>query len=48
MEKVPEKAIGQIVGLKGETYIERCRELDLETLAKRRFMQDMSQTFKIV
>jgi hypothetical protein len=48
LEKVQEKAIRQIVGLKGKTYTERCRELDLETLAKRRFMQDMSQTFKIV
>jgi hypothetical protein len=45
---VQEKAIRQIGGLKGKTYTERCRELDLETLAKRRFMQDMSQTFKIV
>jgi hypothetical protein len=37
-----------VAGLKGTTYLERCREVDLETLEERRKSQDMTQTFKIL
>jgi ribonucleases P/MRP protein subunit RPP40 len=48
LECVQEKAVRQIVGLKGNTYEEKCSELGLETLEKRRYLQDMAQTFKII
>ena len=37
-----------VAGLAGSTYEERCQELNLETLEKRRWNQDMKQTFKIM
>jgi ribonuclease P/MRP protein subunit RPP40 len=36
LEKVQEKAVKMVAGLKGETYQEKCAELGLETLEKRR------------
>ena len=41
IEKVQEKAVGMVTGLKGTTYEERCAELGLETLQCRRDRQDM-------
>ena len=37
-----------ISGLAGRTYLERCAELGLETLEKRRETQDLLQLFKMV
>ncbi len=37
-----------VAGLRGETYEERCRELKLESLEKRRSDQDMKQAYKII
>ena len=48
LEKVQKKAVGYISGLKGSTYEEKLRELDLESLADRRLRIDMTQVFKIV
>ena len=48
LESVQEKAVRNTSGLKGNTYEEKCIELGLETLAKRRTDQDMVQTFKIL
>ena len=47
LEKVQEQAIRYTVGLKGRTYEEKCKEIGLETLEKRRVDQDMMQVFKI-
>jgi hypothetical protein len=35
-------------GLKGENYQEKCTELGLETLEKRRERQDMSLVYKFM
>jgi hypothetical protein len=48
LEKVQEKALRQITGLKSQTYEEKCKEVGIETLARRRYIQDMAQTFKVV
>jgi hypothetical protein len=37
-----------ISGLRGGDYAEKCRELNLETLAERRVLQDMAQVHKLV
>jgi hypothetical protein len=37
-----------MVGLEGETYEERCKEAGIDTLERRRYLQDMTQTFKIL
>ena len=37
-----------VSGLGGMTYEERCKELGLETLEKRRKIQDMVETFRIL
>ncbi len=48
MEQVQVKALRSVAGLKGTTFLERCREVDLETLEESRKSQDMTQTFKIL
>lgn len=48
VEKVQEQALRFTHGLKGGTYQERCAEVGLETLEKRRWIQDMMQVFKIL
>jgi Reverse transcriptase (RNA-dependent DNA polymerase)/Endonuclease-reverse transcriptase len=48
IEKVQEKAVRMISGLKGKSYEEKCKELGIETLAKRRKVQDMAQTYKLM
>jgi hypothetical protein len=39
LEKGQEKAVKMVSGLKTTTYLERCDELTLETLEKRRLVQ---------
>ncbi len=48
LEKIQKRAVGLIKGLRGRTYEEKCKELDLETLAVRREKADLIQVFKIV
>jgi hypothetical protein len=48
LEKVQEKAVKMISGLKGGDYAEKCRELNLETLAERHVLQDMAQVHKLM
>jgi hypothetical protein len=46
LEKVQEKAVKMVTGLKGTNYEERCLELGLETLQRRRERQDMAMVHK--
>ena len=48
IEKVQEKAVGMISGLKGKTYTEKLKELNLLSLADRRTRFDLIQVFKII
>ena len=48
LDKVQKKAVGMISGLKGENYIEKCKELKLDTLRLRRDKQDLQEMFKII
>jgi hypothetical protein len=48
LEGVQEKAVKMVSGLKGTTYVERCEELGLDTLEKRRQDQDMGLVYKII
>jgi hypothetical protein len=48
LEKVQEKAVKMISGLKSSEYVERCKELGIETLEARRKVQDMAQTYKLI
>ena len=48
LEKVQKRAISQVSGLRGATYEEKLRELEMETLEERRHQLDMQQTFKIL
>lgn len=48
LEKVQEKAVRMVAGLKGSSYEERCKELGLESLEKRREYQDMALVHKIL
>ncbi len=48
MAKVQKRAVGMIKGLKSKTYEEKCRELDLDTLAIRREKADLIQVYKIL
>ena len=47
LEKVHEKAVKMVSGLKSKDYKERCLELGLETLEKRREEQDMALVHKM-
>ena len=47
-EKVQIKAINQITGLKGKTYMEKLQELGIQSLEQRRVRFDLIQTFKIL
>jgi hypothetical protein len=38
----------QITRLKGQTHEKKCKDVGTETLARKRFIQDMTQTFKVV
>jgi hypothetical protein len=48
LEKVQEKALRQITGLKSQTYEEKCKEVGIETLARKCYIQDTAQPFKVV
>jgi hypothetical protein len=48
LEKIQQRAVAMVSGLKGKTYEERLVELGLTTLEERRHQMDMLQTFKIV
>jgi hypothetical protein len=48
LERVQERAIKAVSGLRGRTYAERLRELGLPTLAQRRVEADMVLTYKIL
>jgi Reverse transcriptase (RNA-dependent DNA polymerase) len=48
IEKVQERAIKMMTGLKSVSYEDRCKEAGLETLENRRKLQDMAQTYKLV
>ena len=48
LEKVQQKFIGMISGLKGQDYNEKLKEVGLPTLVERRLRSDLIQTFKIV
>jgi hypothetical protein len=48
LEKVQEKAVKMVSGLKGTTYQEKCKELGLNTLLERRDAQDMSLVHKFL
>jgi hypothetical protein len=48
LEKVQEKAVKMVAGLKGDSYLEKCAELGLETLEKRRSDQDLALVYKFV
>jgi hypothetical protein len=45
---VQEKAVKMVAGLKGANYLEKCAELGLETLEKRRNDQDLALVYKFV
>jgi hypothetical protein len=48
LERVQEKAVKMVSGLKSDSYQERCAELKLETLEKRRTYQDLVLTHKML
>jgi hypothetical protein len=48
IEKVKERALRSVTGLKGTSYSDRYKEAGLQTLESRRGDQDLSQTFKIL
>jgi Reverse transcriptase (RNA-dependent DNA polymerase)/Endonuclease-reverse transcriptase len=47
LERVQQKAIGMVSGLRGRTYEERLKELGLTTLEERRHQADMAHMYKI-
>ena len=48
IEKVQEKALGMVSGLKNKEYSERCREVGLDSLQTRRERHNILQVFKIM
>ena len=48
IEQVQMRAIRMISGLKGKDYVEKCRELGLDTLEERRRKLDLVQAYKIL
>jgi hypothetical protein len=48
LEKVQEKAVKMVAGLRSKDYSERCKELGLETLEERRKKQDLALVHKLV
>jgi hypothetical protein len=47
LEKVQEKAVKMVTGLKGETYEEKFNELSLEIMKERWAQQDLMLTHKL-
>ena len=48
IKAVQKKAVRMVAGLHGNTYEEKCKELGLDTLERRRWIQDIMQTHKII
>jgi hypothetical protein len=48
LEKIQQRAVSMMSGLKGATYEEKLREIGLTTLEERRHQADMLQAFKII
>jgi len=48
LEKVQEKAVKMVAGLKSKTYKEKCQELGLDTLEARREEQDMALVYNLL
>ena len=48
LERVQQQAVKMISGLRGHTYEEKCKEIVLDTLERRREDTDMIQTYKII
>ena len=48
LEKIQKRAVGMISGLRGENFEEKCKELKLDTLQKRRDKQDLLELFKML
>jgi hypothetical protein len=48
LEKIQERAVKAVSGLRGRTYSERLKELDLPSLEERRREADMVQVYKIM
>ncbi len=48
LEKVQEKAVKMVSGLRSKEYADRCAELGLETLKKRQQNQDMGLVYKLL
>ena len=48
LEKVQERAVRMVSGLKGNTYQERLKELNMPTLEARRLQFDLTQVYKII
>ena len=48
LEKVQIRAVNMVAGLKGRSYLDKLREVNLTTLEERRERGDMIQTFRIV
>ena len=48
LERVQERAVRMVSGLKGPTYREKLRELDMPSLETRRLHYDLTQAYKIV
>jgi hypothetical protein len=48
LERVQEKAVKMVAGLKSREYKDRCKELGLETLEERREKQDVALVHKLV
>ena len=48
IEQVQIRAVKMVSGLKGATYLDKCRELGIETMEERRKNQDLVQAYKIL
>jgi hypothetical protein len=48
LENVQMRAVNWVPGLTGTNYLEKCKELGLNTLEARRWEQDLVQTYKIL
>ncbi len=48
LEKVQQRAVKMVAGLKGLTYEDKCKELGLETLEQRRLQQDLMLAHKFL
>jgi hypothetical protein len=48
LERVQQKAVRMVSGLKGTSYEDKCKELKLQTLQERRVQQDMALAHKYI